>query len=178
MLIKYIEYSQGRTLDRMTEEKYRHQILHVLQEYFTGVRLPEETWQVKDLYITLRPYENSTGTQMVLASFREEDFELTLKNRFRVGKNDSKVLALCLKDSDVEMKLELPFLDFIARRYQGNVAEELSAHYANRLEQFKVKLLAASEQKDDYLTLLRIRYGGSFDVIKIHVSDDSLEVFS
>ncbi|MDR9756353.1 MAG: protein kinase [Thermoanaerobacterales bacterium] len=178
MLIKYIEYSQGRTLDRMTEEKYRHQILHVLQEYFTGVRLPEETWQVKDLYITLRPYENSTGTQMVLASFREEDFELTLKDRFRVGKNDSKVLALCLKDSDIEMKLELPFLDFIARRYQGNVAEELSAYYANRLEQFKVKLLAASEQKDGYLTLLRIRYGGSFDVIKIHVSDDSLEVFS
>jgi hypothetical protein len=80
------------------------------------------------------------------------------------------------------MTLNLPFLDYISRRYEGELAEELSAHYANRLEQFKVDLLdiynKLKEDEKDYLTLIRIRYGRGFEVIKVNVAGESLEVFS
>jgi len=183
MLIKFLEYSQGiTTITKMAEEKYRNQILQVLQEYFIGVRLPEETWQEQNLYLTLTPFGSSAGTQMALATFREEDFKLSVKHRYKVGDNSSYVLCLCHKNSDVEMTLNLPFLDYISRRYEGELAEELSAHYANRLEQFKVDLLdiynKQKEDEKDYLTLIRIRYGGGFEVIKVHVAGESLEVFS
>ncbi len=183
MLIKFLEYSQGvTTITRMAEEKYRNQILQVLQEYFVGVRLPEETWQEQNLYITLTPFGSSAGTQMALATFREEDFKLSVKHRYKVGDNSSYVLCLCHKNSDKEMTLKLPFLDYIARRYEGELAEELSVHYANRLEQFKVELLdiynKQKEDEKDYLTLIRVIYGGGFKVINVHVADDSLEVFS
>lgn len=184
MLIEFIEYSQGiTTIPKIKEERYRNQILQVLQEYFVGVRLPEGIWQEQNLYITLRPFENSAGTQMSLATFRREDFRLDVKDRYYVrDNNNSHMVCLCHKNSDVEMPLSLPFLDYIARRYEGEMAEELSAYYANRLEQFKVELLdiynKQKEDKEDYLTLIRIRYGGGFEVIKVHVAGKSLEVFS
>jgi hypothetical protein len=183
MLIKFLEYSQGiTTITKMAEEKYRNQILQVLQEYFIGVRLPEETWQEQNLYLTLTPFGSSAGTQMALATFREEDFKLSVKHRYKVGDKSSYVLCLCHKNSDVEMTLNLPFLDYISRRYEGELAEELSAHYANRLEQLKVDLLdiynKQKEDEKDYLTLIRIKYGGGFEVIKVHVASGSLEVFS
>jgi serine/threonine protein kinase len=183
MLIKFLEYSQEiTTITKMAEEKYRNQILQVLQEYFVGVRLPEETWQEQNLYLTLTPFGSSAGTQMVLATFRVEDFIVSVKHRYKAGDNSSYVLCLCHKNSDVEMTLNLPFLDYISRRYEGELAEELSAHYANRLEQFKVDLLdiynKLKEDEKDYLTLIRIRYGRGFEVIKVNVAGESLEVFS
>lgn len=183
MLNQFLEYSRGETnISRVAEERFRRQILQVLQEYFVGVRLPAETRQGQSLYITLTPFGSGTGTQMALAVFRETDFNVCLKHRYKVGDNNNHVLCLCHKDSNVAMTLSLPFFDFIARRYDGEIAEELSAHYATRLEQFKVDLLniyrhqKRDEEKD--LTLIRVRYGGGFDAIKVHVSDASLEVFS
>ncbi|SHI78995.1 protein kinase domain-containing protein [Desulfofundulus thermosubterraneus] len=182
MLIKFLEFSQGASrIPPPLERNYRLRILQVLQEYFIGVRLPEEIWQAKDLYITLKRHRGGARTQMVLADFRVDDFELTVKPRYQAGEKSSGVFCLRFKQGDVEMELDLPFLDYVARRYEGDVAEELSAYYADRLERFKVELMHLynenrKQHDQQHLQLLRVGPDRRFQVMKVLVSDASLEV--
>jgi hypothetical protein len=75
--------------------------------------------------------------------------------------------------------LELPFLDYVIRRFEGEVAESLTAFYAHRLERFKARLLDcyASSLSDNSLRLLRIGKGRGFQLMKVIFSGDQLEVF-
>lgn len=180
MLLRFLEFTKSADrLPSLWERNYRLRILQVLQEYFIGMRLPEDGSQIKDLYITLNRRSNYSETQMVLADFRAEDFELTVKPRYKVGENVSGVFSLRFKQGEVEMDLDLPFLDYVARRYEGEVAEKLSAYYADRLERFKVALLNVyvNRQKDEQaLLMLRIGADRKFTVMKGLISGGSLEV--
>ena len=69
----------------------------------------------------------------------------------------------------------------MARRYRGEIAEELSAFYADRLERFKVALLTLYEQEQAYqsekeLRLLVIRKGRRFELKRLLLHDGKLEV--
>ena len=56
--------------------------LQVLQEYFVGVRLPEKPGGTQSVILSVG---SSGGTQMAMATFREEDFKLSVKHRYEVG---------------------------------------------------------------------------------------------
>lgn len=183
-LMDFLRYSQGGSyISALDERHYRHQILQVLQEHFIGIRLPERNQATRDLYITLNHGENSSRTQMVLATLREDDFKLVLRERYILGDNARSVLCLNYKDGEATMALDLPFLDYVERRYRGEIAEELSAGYVNRLDRFKAEVLAAYgnhpepiRDSEQHLVLLRIDQACRFRVITILQSDDYLEV--
>ena len=42
------------------------------------------------------------------------------------------ILKYLRGNGNVELELDPPFLDYVTRRYKGEVAEELSAFYADR----------------------------------------------
>lgn len=81
------------------------------------------------------------------------------------------------------MLLDLPFLDYVARRYKGEIAEELSANYTNRLDRFKIELLNAYNRDpgirrngDNSLALLHIGHEYEFQTMAIQPIDDVLGV--
>jgi len=78
------------------------------------------------------------------------------------------------------MELDLPFFDYVARRYEGEVTEELSAYYADRLERFKVSLTehfyTNRDKEDQHLRLLMIGTDRKFKFMKMAVDENNLEV--
>ena len=179
MLLTYLTYVEGnQPISGIDQNRYLMFIMQVLQEYFIGLRLPEEEWKSHDLYITLNPPAGYSSTQMVLCRLQTSDFTLNSKPLYKLKDLQTKTLKLEVKESDIELKLDLPFLDFVARRYQGEVAEQLSAYYADRLEQFKVQLLEENSgiRKHGSLELLHIGANRDFQVMEININGDYLEV--
>ena len=181
MLLNYIDLlNESRNIARLKESMLRTRILQVMQEYFIGVKLPENRSHADDLYITVKQGIAGSGSQMVLADFRNSDFELVKKPRFTVGTEAKNMLCLRFKQGVAEMELDLPFFDYVWRRYEGDITEELSAFYADRLERFKVRLIEhyykVKGKEDLYLRLLMIRTDRKFKFMKVVVDEKSLEV--
>ena len=180
MLLDYIDFlNESGSIPRLKESMLRTRILQVMQEYFIGVKLPEDRSHADDLYITVKQGIAGSGSQMVLAYFRNSDFELVKKPRFIVGTKKKNILCLRFKHG-VEMELDLPFFDYVWRRYEGDVTEELSAFYADMLERFKVRLIEhyykVKGKEDFYLWLLMVGTDRKFKFMKVAVNDNSLEV--
>lgn len=179
MLLTYLKYVEtNQAMSDIEKNKYRGFILQVLQEYFIGIRLPEEGWKSHDLYITINPPGHSS-TQMILKRLQTEDFNLGRKPLYKIGDIKSNILTLRFREENIELELDLPFLDYVACRYQGEVAEQLSAYYADRLEQFKAQLLEEGGGKpgeQHSLQLLHIGANRNFQVVTVNVTGDHLEV--
>lgn len=180
MLQKYMEFC-NKKLSSLEERKYRMRILQVFQEFITGIRLPEGKWHTHAdyLYVTLNKVGLSSRTQIVLADFRISDFELHVITKYKVAEEKNKTLSLCYKNRNICLDLDLPFLDFVARRYEGEIAEDLSPYYSDRLNKFKVRLLKLNNQPvadNEDLNLLTIGNNRTFKVIKISFADSRLEV--
>lgn len=185
MLVNYLDITCNNSAPLQSNlRKLCYQVLHVLQEQFTGLRLPEDAWKGrKDVFITLKLPRNVSVTQMILARFRLDDFELDVIPRYQYGGGVSnKLFILRFKPMPgLYLTLDLPFFDYVARRYEGNVTYQLSTYYSNRLEDFKGKLLQVynnlySEDKSDTLHLLRFRPDRRFDEVNLLISTDGLEV--
>lgn len=180
MLIDYLTIttsSQG--VPPMLETQWRCQVMQVLQEHFGGVRLPEGSWKTTSrLYVTLNPRSSGTATQIVLASFATEDCQLAVEAGHHAVESGRGRLQLRWRNGLAKMELDLPFLDYVAQRYEGEMAAQLSAHYADRLERFKASLLEASAGSTDQseLQLLRIGADRQFKPLRIHFYGDHLEV--
>lgn len=182
-LLEYMRLADSETgWSRRLESEYRRLFLQVFQEFITGVRLPEGSRLERDLYITLRPRDSLCGTQMVLAQIRAEDFIFRIKSRYKFGQVDTRVLTVELNSSGISLELDLPLLDYIARRHDGEIAEELSPYYADRLEQFKVELMenytVKNEPVADEMCLLRIGADRRFQIVRMMISGERLEVLS
>lgn len=185
-LTEYVKYSRRRKeLTPLVQSVFKRQIIQVLQEFFTGLRFPEGGYKENYIYITLNRDSSASNVQLVLADFKVDDFKLTVKPKYEVGDDYSGVLALQYDRKHdrgkAELELDLPFLDYVARRYRGEIAEELSAFYADRLERFKVALLTLYEQEQAYqsekeLRLLVIRKGRRFELKRLLLHDGKLEV--
>ena len=182
MLLEYIDLLRSpKKIPSTKESIFRSQILQVMQEYFIGIKLPEDRWHADDLYITVRQgIVGSGGAQMVLADFRTSDFELIVKPRYTVGAIQKRMLYLQFNKGLETMELDLPFFDYVARRYEGEVTEELSAYYADRLERFKVSLTehfyTNRDKEDQHLRLLMIGTDRKFKFMKMAVDENNLEV--
>ena len=182
-LLDYLEVVRpnGRAIDGLKEARWRYQILQVLQEYFAGIRLPEGSWKKNDtLYITLNRRTPRSRTQMVLAEFQTNDFRVATRPRHTSLPNAGRLLVLEKLENGVRLDLDLPFLDYVDRRHQGEVSSQLSAHYADRLERFQAKLIAASagsRPAEDSLKLLSLGAGGRLRLVELRLADSGyLEV--
>ncbi|MGI6156826.1 MAG: protein kinase domain-containing protein, partial [Enterococcus lemanii] len=118
MLLTYLKHvDENKPFTRSQEDGHLRFLLQVLQECFAGVRLLEDEYRSRDLYITLKPPGYST-TQMILGKAHSEDFSLGMKNVYDTGEIKHRILTMRYQVDKAELELDLPFLDYVARRYR------------------------------------------------------------
>jgi hypothetical protein len=161
---------------------FKQRVFHVLQEQFTGVRLPEVggAGQQSHLYITLsrRKQEIRQSAQVVLAQI---DFANEFKIGLSVSKQTEKRRDLVLTGqgrlNGINLTLSLPFLDYVLARHQGEVGETLQAAYADRLERLKADLIRrCRSSEDEDMLLVRLRTNHTFLRQNYAVAGGKLEV--
>jgi len=175
---------KGQWSSQREREMIRKGILHVMLEQFTGIRLPENT-PLDDIFITLNRghFEIRQSAQVVLARFNGQDFFIELRE------GDSRIGAvrytpvLIKHGTDIELILDLPFLDYVLMRHAGEVGQLLHLSYVDRLERFKNTLLSLPEvgyQKKEGMLLVRLRTNNRFVTQTYSVDHDRgiVEVYS
>ncbi|RLC11148.1 MAG: hypothetical protein DRH43_04805, partial [Deltaproteobacteria bacterium] len=174
MLVDLADWQhKGSALSLVTRKKLKRSILHVLQEHFTGVRLPENTGDQETLYITLNrhSYDVRQSAQIVLAKFLADDFDLILEPCDSVISGDRYQLKLREKQNANALTLDLPFLDYVTNRHHGEIAQQLQSFYVDRLERFKVGLLAdrQSDQTENMMVVrLQLNHTFKSQIFSIH----------
>ena len=158
-------------------------IYHVLQEHFTGVRLPEgATQNDRRLYVTLnrRRSEVRQSAQVVLAQV-DWSTSTVLKLVATEGATGEvrQDLVLCGKDriDAVDLVLKVPFLDYVMMRHFGELGEVLEASYLERLDRFKAQVHSrTSAAEEDRIMLVRLKTDHTFRRQHFSVNGDRLEV--
>lgn len=83
MLLDFVRWQRqsDETLSLQESNLLHRRIMHVLQEHFTGVRLPEGTSSDSYLFVTLsrHSYDVRQSAQVVLARYPEDDFQVRLR---------------------------------------------------------------------------------------------------
>lgn len=165
-------------------EQLKQRVLHVLQEHFTGVRLPEGRAGDTGLYVTLsrRSSEIRQSAQVVLVEVPKDDLELELIPHPDGFGGCRRILEVRVRDRgealDAVLPLELPFLDYVMMRHQGDVGSALQPNYVNRLDRFRGRIIELKLQKDsDSMMLVRLGKQHTFRKQRIAVRDGRLEVF-
>lgn len=159
----------------------RRRVVHVLQEHFTGMRLPEGATTDGHLFITLSRRSNDVrqSAQVVLARYHEDDFELKLdksKNGLGGVRRELKFTGKGVI-SDLFLPLALPFLDYVMMRNKGQVGKDLQSSFVDRLEQFKDQLMQRYAGKGgDDIMLVRLRTNHTFRRQIYAVRNGRLEV--
>jgi hypothetical protein len=184
MILDFIDWQQpNRELSVRERRSLKNCIMHVLQEHFTGVRLPEMSHYAPDIYITLsrRSQDIRQSAQVVLAKYRTDDFVLEFEDEPTNVGPTRRTLVLREKTSDeklrLELRLDLPFLDYVMMRHHGEVGQILQVSYINRLARFKSQLLNAQRgMETDSLLLVRLQTDYTFKTRRIAVKADGLEV--
>lgn len=161
---------------------FKQRVFHVLQEQFTGVRLPEvgSPGQQSHLYITLSRHKQDIrqSAQVVLA-------QIDFSNEFKIGlsaitpKSQRRDLILTGQGRlhGICLTLSLPFLDYVLARHQGEVGETLQAAYADRLEHLKAELInRCRSHEDDEMLLVRLRTNHTFLRQHYAIAEGKLEV--
>jgi len=170
----------GGKISNIDRDRLLRNVLHVLQEHFAGLHLPEEVSSLDgDLYITLnrRGREIRQSAQVVLARLSRSDFKLQLVERAWSGVSCQFELLLTESHSGQQLKLELPFLDFVMQRHTGDIASSIQAGYLDRLERFKAQLLAShGASADQEMMLVRLQTNHRFATQKFALNDGVLEV--
>jgi len=161
---------------------FKQRVFHVLQEQFTGVRLPESNSADQNLYITLSRHKQEIrqSAQVVLAQI---DFgsEFSLELVRSVNDWGEKRNDLCLigrgRLKGVNMTLRLPFLDYVLMRHCGETGEVLQSAYMERLERLKTQLLKLGDRaQNDNILLVRILTNHTFFRQNYVVHNNRLEV--
>ena len=171
----HLEFQEKNTLER--------KIYHVLQEHFTGVRLPEgSTQNDRRLYVTLsrRRSEVRQSAQVVLA---ELDWVNSTALKLAVTESATgeqrKDLVLHGKDriDGLKLPLKVPFLDYVMMRHFGELGEVLEASYLERLDCFKAQVQQkASAHDDERIMLVRLKTDHTFRRQRFAVNGNNLEV--
>ncbi len=171
----HLEFQEKNTLER--------KIYHVLQEHFTGVRLPEgSTQNDRRLYVTLsrRRSEVRQSAQVVLAEFDWVN-STALKLTFTQSATGEQRKDLVLHGKDridgLKLPLKVPFLDYVMMRHFGELGEVLEASYLERLDCFKAQVQKkASAHDDERIMLVRLKTDHTFRRQRFAVNGNNLEV--
>jgi hypothetical protein len=175
---------QGQAEDTLSLQEgtsLHRRIMHVLQEQFTGVRLPEGSSAERHLFVTLsrRSQDVRQSAQVVLARYPEDDFRLRLRSIPNAAGVIRRELTLEGRtgSSLLTLPLSLPFLDYVMLRNRGEIGKSLQASYVDRLERLKGQLIAyATDKRNDDIMLVRLRTNHTFRRQVFAVRDSRLEV--
>jgi serine/threonine protein kinase len=171
----------GAILSLQESASLQRRILHVLQEHFTGVRLPEGAPSDRHLFVTLsrRSHDVRQSAQVVLARYPEEEFRIRLVTKENGGAGIRRELVLDGPGplGTFLLHLGLPFLDYVMMRNQGEVGKDLQTSFVDRLERFKGQLIRhAKSRNTDDIMLVRLRTNNTFRRQVFSVRGDRLEV--
>ena len=152
-------------------------ILHVLQEEYSGFQL-SETEREHYLYITLKRRTEGyrQSVQLLLAEIPRSHFTLHWRPLNQEFKPVRHVLILVEKMSQAELRLDLPFLDFVLMRDMGEIGQRLNPGYKDRLERFKTQLLEHYEGERELLKLLEMDRDGTLQTRGLEIHDQQLQV--
>ena len=183
-ILYWQEWQQkGSVLEKAYRAKYANMVFHVIQEHFTGVRMPEGMGtQDSRLYITLsrKQSEVRQSAQIVIA---ELDWSQSVILELDRSSNaaGAEYVELALKGQGVlkgvTLRLGLPFLDYVTQRHYGEIGNLLNAAYKERLEHFKLQVLKKTASLNDDMMLVRLRNDNRFKRQKFSISDQAVEVF-
>jgi hypothetical protein len=183
-ILYWQEWQQkGSVLEKAYRAKYTNMVFHVIQEHFTGVRMPEGMGtQDSRLYITLsrKQSEVRQSAQIVIA---ELDWSQSVILELDRSSNaaGAEYVELALKGQGVlkgvTLRLGLPFLDYVTQRHYGEIGNLLNAAYKERLEHFKLQVLKKTASLNDDMMLVRLRNDNRFKRQKFSLSDQAVEVF-
>jgi len=181
MLPEYTAWQKpAAQLTNIDRDRLLRNVLHVLQEHFAGLHLPEEVSSLDDnLYITLNRHGHDVrqSAQVVLARLNRSDFKLALDEKAWPGVSRRADLLLTESRSGALLKLELPFLDFVMQRHTGDIASSIQAGYLDRLERFKAQLLNAyNASAEQDMMLVRLQTNHRFATQKFALNNGALEV--
>ena len=183
MLLDFMRWqkAENEVLSLQEAGSLHRRILHVLQEHFTGVRLPEGTAHDQHLFVTLSRHSSDVrqSAQVVLASYPEGSFQIELRKSLNPagGMRRDLVLKGPSNAEILELPLSLPFLDYVMLRNRGEIGRALQASYIDRLERFKGQLIAhAPGGGKDNIMLVRLRTNHTFRRQLFAVRNQRLEV--
>jgi hypothetical protein len=184
MLIKWKGWqTTGAQLSLSEKGNIEQQIYHVLQEHFSGVRIPEGVASTeRRLYITLsrKRSEVRQSAQVVLAQLDwSSSVELDLEKAHDACGESRRDLLLRGKGTihGLHLPLHLPFLDFVMMRHQGELGEVLQASYIERLDRFKAQVHERARQTNDHeILLVRLKTDHTFRRQLFAVKQNKLEV--
>ncbi len=169
MLLDFVRWQNldGEALSLQESSSLHKRIMHVLQEQFTGVRLPEGASSDQHLFVTLsrRSHDVRQSAQVVLARYPEDDFKIILHttNNSAGGIRRDLFLEGPSSSGDLNLSLTLPFLDYVMLRNHGEIGKALQASYVDRLERFKGQLIRhATGRRADDIMLVRLRTNHTF----------------
>ncbi|MDO8803986.1 MAG: hypothetical protein Q7R35_06125 [Elusimicrobiota bacterium] len=181
-IIRWQEWQKSCLKLEMTEKSLLSQrIYHVLQENFSGVRLPEGTKSSDRLYITLNRgnSEIRQSAQVVLAQIdwsTEVDLQLIpQKNTLDETRIDLELRGLG-RIAGAKLTLKLPFLDYVLMRHFGEAGEILQPAYIERLERFKAQLQEMASGKPSEVMLVRLKTDHTFRRQQYVIAAGKLEV--
>jgi len=182
-ILRWQQWQQEGSHLEMTERNVLEQrIYHVLQEHFTGVRLPEGSrGHDRRLYITLSRGKNDIrqSAQVVVAQVDwSNETTLQLVRQTNVTGNARTDLELHGRGriKDAKLALTLPFLDYVLMRHFGEVGETLQAAYVERLERFKAQIQDLATESPAHVMLVRLKTDHTFRRQQYTVRDGRLEV--
>jgi hypothetical protein len=178
MLCEYQGWLQDSGLFSRRRNVLKDQLFHVLQEQFSGIKLPEGALTEKTLYITLNRRQRNIrqSSQIMLGKIDFNDsFDV------RLVPDDGGKIELLLSGKGVfkgaVMPLALPFLDYIFARKSGGIGSVLQVAYVDRLENLKSELLKRCQDvEDDQLLLLKLDANNIIRRQRMTCAGTSLEV--
>jgi hypothetical protein len=182
MLLNLLEWRAGSgQLSPKQKTDLQHQIMHVLQEHFTGIRIPEGTSFDNSLYVTLsrNAADIRQSAQVVLADFRARDFKIIFESDVNDDSTADRLLFVGNGQYDsAKLSLELPFLDYVMMRHSGETGQPLQTAFSDRLDHFKSELVALSATDEDVqnIMLLRLQTNHTFRELNFFVGPEKLEV--
>lgn len=183
-ILYWQEWQQkGSVLEKAYRAKYTNMVFHVIQEHFTGVRMPEGMGtQDSRLYITLsrKQSEVRQSAQIVIAELDwSQSVVLELDRSSNAAGAEYTELALKGRGvlKGITLRLGLPFLDYVTQRHYGEIGNLLNAAYKERLEHFKLQVLKKTASSNDDMMLVRLRNDNRFKRQKFSISDQEVEVF-
>jgi hypothetical protein len=173
---------QGAELEMTEKTVLEQRIYHVLQEHFTGVRLPEGSkGHDRRLYITLSRGKSDIrqSAQVVVAQVdwsNETSLEIVSKSNAAGAVRTDLELKGSGRINGANLVLTLPFLDYVLMRHIGEVGETLQAAYVERLERFKAKVQELAKETRTHIMLVRLKTDHTFRRQQYTVRDGKLEV--
>ena len=139
------------------QKKLRNTCLRVLLECYSGFNAGQFDTQDR-LYLTLRRADRAIAqpTQWVIAAPSFDEFELCFNSELRLP------VIRYRPQPNIQLKLYLPFLDYIHARAKGELGGELSRIHWAQLDTFRAELIRSLKVQDDEteITLLRVGIDG------------------